>query len=507
MKISILKSNIFANLFGKAWAAIMSIAFIPEIIKMLGIEAYGLVGLFITIQAIFSILDLGLTPTLSRDLARYSALADKAQEMRNLVRTLEIIYWGISISIGILMVIITPYIANSWIKVQFLPLKEVQQAILIMGLSLIFQFPLGFYYGGLQGLQKQIIYNSINACAYTLRFGGVIIFLRLTSISILAFCWWQLLINLLTVIITALFLWKSLPRSGYSARFKKNALKPIWRFAGGMAGISITILIITQLDKVILSKMLSLEKFSYYIIAVNIANVTSFIANPLFTALFPRFSQLVAENNIEKIKALYHRSCQIMSIMLMPGSLTLILFSSNILSIWTKNIDMVKNTHLLVSLIVVGRLMNGLLNLPYAIQLAYGWTKLSIYINIISIAFLAPILFIVTPKYGAIGAAIVWILLNLSSLVFSINIMHRKLLKGEKWLWYIKDVGLPLIITLSCVGIFKIFANLNDDINIVIRAITILFVFSSTSVLVSLVTPYTRNIIKNYIHNKIVCRA
>jgi len=45
--MSQLKLNIIANYTGKAWTALMSLAFIPLYIKFIGIEAYGLIGFFV----------------------------------------------------------------------------------------------------------------------------------------------------------------------------------------------------------------------------------------------------------------------------------------------------------------------------------------------------------------------------------------------------------------------------------------------------------------------------
>ena len=57
------KRNLIANFVGRGWVALMGIAFIPLYIKFMGIESYGLVGFFTTFQAVFALLDLGLTTT------------------------------------------------------------------------------------------------------------------------------------------------------------------------------------------------------------------------------------------------------------------------------------------------------------------------------------------------------------------------------------------------------------------------------------------------------------
>ena len=69
----------------------MGLVFVPVYIKYLGMEAYGLIGVFIMLQAWLSLLDMGMTPTLSREMARYTAGAHTEQSIRDLLRTLEII--------------------------------------------------------------------------------------------------------------------------------------------------------------------------------------------------------------------------------------------------------------------------------------------------------------------------------------------------------------------------------------------------------------------------------
>ncbi|MDE2320337.1 MAG: hypothetical protein KGL31_00215 [candidate division NC10 bacterium] len=44
------KRNIVANTLGKGWSMLMGLVFVPLYIKFLGMEAYGLIGFFATLQ-------------------------------------------------------------------------------------------------------------------------------------------------------------------------------------------------------------------------------------------------------------------------------------------------------------------------------------------------------------------------------------------------------------------------------------------------------------------------
>ena len=140
-------------------------------------------------------------------------------------------------------------------------------------------------------------------------------------------------------------------------------------------GISFFGLLLMQADKVILSRLLTLTAFGYYTFAAVVASSVFIIVVPVFTAVFPRFSQLVAADNETALRKLYHESCQLVSVLLLPMALIVGLFAPELLLVWTRNPELVTHTHLLVSLLVTGSALNGLMNVPYALQLAAGWTN------------------------------------------------------------------------------------------------------------------------------------
>ena len=54
------KLNTAANLAARVWTALVHLAFVPLYVRYLGIEAYGLIGVFTSLLALFALLDLGL---------------------------------------------------------------------------------------------------------------------------------------------------------------------------------------------------------------------------------------------------------------------------------------------------------------------------------------------------------------------------------------------------------------------------------------------------------------
>lgn len=451
--MSLLKRNIIANFAGQGWSVLMALAFVPIYIKFLGIEAYGLIGFFAMLQASFQVLDLGLSQTMNREMARYSVSPDKALEMRDFVRTFEFGYWAIGIAIGAVVLAASPFIAEHWINPGAISVNTVQRTVMIMGCVAAFQWPLSFYEGGLLGLQRQVLLNGLKITISTLNCGGAVLILWLVSPTVTAFFKWQIVVSALNVSLITFLLWRSLPSTDRAPRFDLRLLRTIWRFAAGMGGITLASVVLMQMDKVILSKLLSLKMFGYYTLAsVASSLIPVMIVGPLFNALFPRFTSLATVNDDAALKLLYHQSSQLVAVLVLPVAVVLAFFSFDIMLLWTGSEETARIAAPILRLLVIGMGLNGLMSVPYALQLAHGWTSLGLRITIFLILTIGPTIIFMTMRFGALGAASVWIVLNGIYLSIGLPLTHRRLLQGEMRHWF-EDVGPSLAAALFTAGV------------------------------------------------------
>jgi O-antigen/teichoic acid export membrane protein len=175
-----------------------------------------------------------------------------------------------------------------------------------------------------------------------------------------------------------------------------------------------------------------------------VANVPIVIAGCVFNVAFPRMSALVSAGDKDPISQSYHRTAQLMAVLIFPVAAVLSLFSYEILRLWTGNSETAATTAPVLSMLVVGSAINAVLYLPYTLQLAFGWTKLPFLAGVASISILVPLMFPMTKHFGLVGAASIWAILNFLNMLIVVPIMHRRLLPGEVW-GYFQDIGLPLI--------------------------------------------------------------
>src|SRR6185503_10604803 len=98
-----------------------------------------------------------------------------------------------------------------------------------------------------------------------------------------------------------------------------------------------------------------------------------------------------------------------------------------------------------------------------------------------SVIILIPLLVVAISYYGTLGAAAVWIALNSGYVLIQLKIMHRRLLKGEQWRWYFEDVGLPMLATLSVIGVGRLLIHNQMPLPIILFSLMIVFTLALTS--------------------------
>jgi hypothetical protein len=84
--------------------------------------------------------------------------------------------------------------------------------------------------------------------------------------------------------------------------------------------------------------------------------------------------------------------------------------------------------------------------MPFALQLAHGWTKLAFYLNLAAVVILAPAIYFASFNWGAVGAGGAWIVLNGAYVLIGVHLTHRRLLPAEKRHWYLTDFFYPFVV-------------------------------------------------------------
>lgn len=479
-----LKKNLIANFLGQGWTVLMNLAFVPLYIKYLGIEAYGLIGIFAVMQSLLTLLDIGLTPIITREMARYCGGGYENKKILDVYRTAELIAGIIAFFIAINLQFGSNWIATTWIKSNTLPIDLVKQSLEIMGFIAALRFMEAIYRSTVLGLQQQVKFNIFNGAIATLRALGAVAVLSMVSPTIYAFFVWQGIISLLSMLSLRYMSNISIASNNSKGQFSISILKEMWRFAAGVSGITALGLLLTQVDKILLSKLLTLEEFGYYTLASLVSGGLYMLVGPITQAYYPKFCEIHSRSDISNLTYAYHEAAKLVTVIVGSVAMVLIFFSETILQLWTQDSALAKKISELVSILAFGNLINCLMYMPYQIQLTYGWTKLAFKFNVISVLILVPAIILVVPRYGSIGAAWIWLFLNMGYATIGILLMHRRIFIDEKWNWFKNDVIIPMFCAASTAFIVKIIQPSNE--NSLVQAVTIIIALILTLFISSL---------------------
>lgn len=490
--------SVLTNLAAGAWNSILGLLFVPVYLHSLGIEAYGLVGFFTLLQGILGLLDLGLGVTLTRSLARLTARSAEAGALRDTVRTYELTFWSLAaLGCGIVFLLAGP-LAGHWVRSATLSSIEITTAVRVIAAAAALQLPISLYRAALLGLDRQPLMNAVTVLFATLRQGGAALVAIATG-SILSFMWWQAAVALVHAVTSAIVVWRCLP-AGREAHARVAILKDERKFAATVFGNALIGIALTQSDKVLLSGMLSLRDFGYYTLASTLAMalITSVIA-PFNTASYTRFAALFEIGEENGMRDLYHTVCQFLALVIMPSALTLAFFSRQILQLWTHNAETAAHSALLLSILVIGTVLNAISSVATYLQSAAGWPQLMMYTNLGAILLIIPALLAAVKWAGAPGAAAVWVALNLSYILVAVPLMHRRLLRGEGWRWLRHDVLVPLFTAGAVLAIAR--WALPWTTSGLAAAVTIAGAFCIAALATAAVLPRVRHTLLALLHN------
>ena len=480
------KRNIVANYLGRAWGAVAAFLLIPFYIQFLGIEAYGVIGFFASIMAALTLLDFGMGQTLVRETARTSESEVDKSALTGLLGTLEYVYWGVGALAAVTIWFLSGWFARDWLSAQELSHSDLALIVQIMGFVAATRWAASPYRSSLIGLQNQVWLNFYEATFVTIRGVGAIAVLAWVSETVLAFFIYQGLISIIEVICLRLKVWHVISGNRFLApRFDFKQLKRIGRFAGGVATISLLGSGISQMDKLLLPGLVTLKMFGYYMVAHTLGRAIVQLSFPVATAYRPLFAKLVANKQDAELSNQYHKASQLMALSIVPAAFVIAIFSEQILWLWTSNQEIASEVGTLVSLITVGTMLNGLVTIPYSIQLAYGYLKLGLIVNFVSAIILIPAFYFGVKTYGVIAAGWVWFILNLGYVMINVSYMHRKYLINDAEDWYLKDILPSIAISALTAGLmFFLQSGVSSSVYILL-IITLTFLIASILTIIS----------------------
>lgn len=492
--MSSIKKNVIFNYFGQFYIAFIGILILPLFLKYMGAEAYGLIGFFTLLQGWLQLLDLGMSPTMGREVASLKEQPKSAYQLRSVVRSLECIFAIIATIIFSMIFFSRGWISHKWLTVNELDIGDVTTCIGIVAIIICLRWIASLYRSGINAYEQQVWMNVVDIILATLRSPIALAIVILSKGNILYYFSYQLLLVFVELLVIASKFYSLLPKINQRLSLVNvYELKRIAPFALGIAYTGGIWIITTQLDKLLLSKVLSLAEYGYFSLIATVSAGLSILSGPISRATLPRMTALLSQGKEAEMLALYRKASRLVVCLIAPVTMVLALFAKEVVYVWTGNIDAAEWVAPVLPLYIIGNGLLAILAFQYYLQYAYGKLKLHVAYNTAYILIAIPLIFYAVFNYGAVGSGYVWLGCQGCTLFFWMPYVHNVFSAKLHMQWLIKDFLFPIL--LSSIVIFSFIAiSWGQFPNNRLHGFIIIVVISMISIIINLVVNFHKKV-------------
>jgi O-antigen/teichoic acid export membrane protein len=402
MTTKVVKGSLW-TLAGQVLPMFASLITLPIVVRVLGAEGYGLLQLIILIPNYFAFSDLGMGMASTRFAAEAFGRGDRDAEAR-VIRTAAFIALISSALLAVPIAIFAGPIVSQFsipadlIEPAILGLRITSATFVVTVLATVINSPqlsrlrmdLNATIGGL----TRILASVGSAAAVYLGYGivgaaGSFLLISLLALGAHILVSRKLLGNLLDVSID------------------KHLIRPLLRFGAGLTASAIAAVFLLNLEKLLLSRLISVESLAYYTIAFTFASMAMMFSLSMVQSLLPAFSQLLHPEKREQFNTLFERGIKFCVIGLLPTLMFLFVLAKPFFTLWAGP-DFGRESSRPFYILLAGLLFNIVAHVPYGCLVAAGKTDMIAKLHWAELIPYAAVAVVLITYFGIEGAAMAW---------------------------------------------------------------------------------------------------
>jgi O-antigen/teichoic acid export membrane protein len=370
---------------------------------LLGAEGYGVLILVGLIPTYLGFADFGMSMASTKFGSEAYAEGDEEKEAR-IVRTAALIALLSSVPVATLLIIF----AGSVIGLFNVPpdyIAEATLALRLAAVTFVINILCGIFNTPQLARLRMDLNTLINAVPRILGLIAtpIVIYLGYGIVGAITVLLIASAVNLVGHLIVSRRLLPLLLRRGYES----TLFRPLIRFGGGLVFAASAAMIVANSEKAILPVFVSVEALAYYSVAFTLASMATLFAQAMIQSLIPAFSQLQGEEKREQLGNLFFRGLRLNLLLLLPTFFLLSLLAQPFFSIWAGP-EFGANSSVPFYVLLAGLVFNIPAYLPYSLIMARGRSDLFAKLYALEVVPYLGLVFILTSKWGIIGAAAAW---------------------------------------------------------------------------------------------------
>ncbi len=427
--------NTTISYLGQAYALLVGILIMPFYLGHLGAEVYGVIGFYAVLQTWLQLLDVGMSPSLVREIAHHQGSAQDKRRSGWLLRSFELIFVPLALLCGVGVWLASPWIAGQWLNAQHLAPQVLAHCVALMGLLVAFRLYATLYKSGLQGLELHAWLNVANVLVATLRYFGGLALVAWVSQDPVVFFQFQVAVGLIEVLLFAGKAWRRLPAPNLLSGFNWSLVKPVLPFAASISLSSVLWILLTQLDKVMLSTTLTLKDYGYFSLVALISTGIVMLINPLVQTLLPRMTALMAQGRETDMQRLYLAAHRFIATFIVPMAAVIAVHGDALIYAWSGDAAAARWVAPVLFWYALGSAILSLSGFQFYLQYAHGKVQMHLWYSLASALVTVPVLVLAVHFQGVLGAAVAWFVLRLVAFAFWPAFVHHRLAPGIHGQW------------------------------------------------------------------------
>lgn len=420
-KRGILTSTL-ANIAGSLVPIVIQLVTIPIYLRIIGTERYGTLSLVWLLLGYFGLFDLGLGRAVA------SAVAQSHADLKKQAQ----IFWAgsiLSLVAGILGAAALYFVGSQLFKhvlnVSAEMLRETNQSLPLIALTLPIATFMSALSGGLQGRQAFILLNAV-------QLSGMILYQLLPLFAAI------LVSNSLETLILAAIVGRMFSLVALCAicfpRFPFSEAKNIERADaarllsyGGWATVTGAIApLLTVVDRFVIGVYIGMSAVGLYSIPYGLMTRLAVLPTSLQVSLFPRYA-MASEGDSRSIVT---KSIHLQSMIMTPIIVAAIGFIRIFLEIWIGE-EHTTVVAPIAEIFLFGLWFNTLAYIPFSFLQGRGRPDIPAKLHFVELLIYVPTLFALTIWFGLIGAAFAWTLRAVLDAVLLFVVVRPEIDRGR----------------------------------------------------------------------------
>jgi len=400
---SLLARNATLNLMTEGWIFLVLIVAMPKLITFLGHTSFGLFSLAWVVIGYLAFLDVGVNRAATKFVSEH--LAEQNHEsMGQIVRTALATNLALGLVGGLAVVLLTPYLVHSVFKISDDLENQARMTFYAVGLAVPVLLLQGVFRAILSSFQRFGWINAVNAVTVTAQWSVAgLLASKGHGVALVVFP--TVVARILATVAYGAVLFRLLPDLHLFRAHGLHGLPRLLRFGSWVTVSQLVSPLLVYLDRVLIASLVSLAAVTLYTVPYEVMTRLRVIPSSLANTLYPAFSERGMEGQQAQLQWLYQGSLRYLLILMLPGILFLLVFGTDLLSLWI-GAQFAHQTSVILQILAVGALANALAYIPYNALQALGRPDLTGKFHVLELPLYLLLCVTLIPRWGIAGAAL-----------------------------------------------------------------------------------------------------